>query len=258
MLLTIDAGNTNIVFALFDDQRKMRGHWRMSTDVRRTADEYAVWLGQLMALKRIRPIEVSGAIIASVVPSATFNLIGLCRHHFSCEPLIVGAEGVELGVEARINDPSEAGADRLVNAVGARLNFKPPLIVLDIGTATTFDVVDDDGNYAGGVIAPGPNPSLDALHTVAAKLPRIEIMEPKAVIGKSTIECMRSGIFWGYVGLIEGIVAHIKEEFGQPMLVIGTGGLSKIFTRSTSVIDHIDDELTLRGLIHIHDLNRKT
>lgn len=257
MLLTIDAGNTNIVFALFDDQRKMRGHWRISTDARRTADEYAVWLSQLMALNRIRTIEVSGAIIASVVPSATFNLIGLCRHHYSCEPLIVGAEGVKLGIEARINDPSEAGADRLVNAVGAQLNFKPPLIVLDIGTATTFDVVDDDGNYAGGVIAPGPNPSLDALHNVAAKLPRIEIDKPKSVIGKSTIACMRSGIFWGYVGLIEGIVAHIRQEYGRPMLVIGTGGLTKLFIRSTDVIDHIDDQLTLRGLIHIYDLNRK-
>lgn len=257
MLLTIDAGNTNIVFAVFDDQRKMQGHWRISTDVRRTADEYAVWLNQLMGLVRIRPLDISGAIIASVVPSATFNLIGLCRHHFSCEPLIVGADGVDLGVEARISNPSEAGADRLVNAVGARLNFEPPLIVLDIGTATTFDVVDNDGHYAGGVIAPGPNPSLDALHRVAAKLPRIEIVKPKSVIGKSTIACMQSGIFWGYVGLIEGIVAHIKHEYGQPMLVIGTGGLSKIFIRSTSVIDHIDDELTLRGLIHIYDLNRK-
>lgn len=257
MLLTIDAGNTNTVFALFDDERKMRGHWRISTDVRRTSDEYAVWLNQLMALSKLRPIEISGAIIASVVPSATFNLIALCRHHYGCDALIVGAEGVELGVEAKINDPSEAGADRLVNAVGARLSFKPPLIVLDIGTATTFDIVDDDGNFAGGVFAPGPNPSLDALHQVAAKLPRIEIMEPKTVIGKSTIECMRSGIFWGYVGLIEGIVARIKREYGRPMLVIGTGGLSKLFIRSTDVIDHIDDQLTMRGLVHIYHLNRK-
>ncbi|MEM8590647.1 MAG: type III pantothenate kinase [Pseudomonadota bacterium] len=257
MLLTIDAGNTNTVFALFDDDSKMRGHWRISTDARRTSDEYAVWLNQLMALSRIRPIEISGAIIASVVPSATFNLLGLCRHHYSCEALIVGAEGVELGVEAKIKNPSEAGADRLVNTVGARMSFEPPLIVLDIGTATTFDVVDEDGNYAGGAIAPGPNPSLDALHQVAAKLPRIEIMEPEAAIGKSTIQCMRSGIFWGYVGLIEGIVARIKREYGRPMLVIGTGGLSKLFIRSTDVIDHIDDQLTMRGLIHIYHLNRK-
>jgi type III pantothenate kinase len=257
MLLTIDAGNTNIVFAVYDQARKQVGRWRVSTDVRRTADEYAVWLTHLMGLRKLRPIDISGAILGSVVPAATFHLVGLCRHTFGTDPMVIGTPGVDLGVEAKIDNPREAGADRLLNAVGASAVFPPPLIVLDIGTATTFDVVDADGNFAGGVIAPGPHPSLEALHNIAAKLPKIDIERPAHVIGRNTIESMQSGMFWGYIGMIEGTIARIKEEFGSRMTVIATGGLSKLYERATSVIDHIDDEITLRGLVLIHDRNVK-
>jgi len=257
MLLAIDAGNTNVVFAIYDEKRRKLGAWRISTDPKRTADEYAVWLTQLMSLVKLRPVDITGAILGSVVPAATFNLVGLCRHHFGCEPLIVGAPGVDLGVEAKVDNPLEVGADRLLDAIGARLVMAPPLIVLDIGTATTFDLVDADGNFAGGVIAPGPNLSLEALHRAAAKLPKIEIERPPKVIGTNTIETMKSGMFWGYVALIEGMVARISEEYGHPLKVIATGGLSKVFARATTVIDHIDDEITLRGLVYIHDRNTK-
>ncbi len=255
MLLAIDSGNTNIVFALFDGET-VRGEWRSSTTVNRTADEFGVWLIQLMAIENIDRKEVTACIIASVVPAVMFNLKQLCRKYFGREALVVGEEGVKLGLNVLLDRPEEVGADRLVNAVAAHKFYKGPLIVIDFGTATTFDVVDGEGNYCGGAIAPGINLSLEALHAAAAKLPRVAIGRPRTVIGKATVPAMRSGIYWGYVGLIEGLVTRIVKEFGQKMIVVATGGLAPLFMEATDVIDHLQGDLTLRGLLEIHRRNQ--
>ena len=257
MLLAIDAGNTNVVFAVFDGETLV-GSWRCATDARRTADEYAVWLKSLMQWGGFDPMRIDGAILGSVVPAATWNLTRLCRAHFGCEPLVVGAPGVSLGIAVRMDRPEEVGADRLVNAVAASQIYDGPFVVVDFGTATTFDVVDADGSYCGGVIAPGINLSMEALQRATAKLPRVDIVLPRKVIGTGTVSAMQSGIFWGYIGLIEGLVARIQSEFGHKMTVIGTGGLAPLFAEATPVIEHIDAELTLRGLRLIHHRNSKT
>ncbi|WP_193180383.1 type III pantothenate kinase [Nisaea sediminum] len=265
MLLTIDCGNTNTVFAVFAGKEK-QGSWRTSTNVARTADEYAVWLTQLMALESMTLSDVTDVIIATVVPEVMFNLETLCRKYFKIEPMVVGRKGVDLGLDIRIDRPEQVGADRLVNAVAAHAVYDGALIVIDFGTATTFDVVEPDGGYAGGIIAPGINLSLDALYRAAAQLPRIAIRPPEMpeegtnspvkVIGKSTVSAMHSGIFWGYIGLIEGLVSRIKQEYGTDMTVIGTGGLAAIFANCTPAIEHVDEEITLRGLLLIHERNK--
>jgi type III pantothenate kinase len=254
MLLAIDSGNTNIVFALFDGE-ELRGEWRASSDAHRTADEYGVWLTQLMTLGAHDRSAIDAAIIANVVPETLFSLKTLCRTYFSAEPLVIGEPGVELGLRVRVDVPDEVGADRLCNAVAARLRYGGPLVVIDFGTATNFDIIDARGDYIGGVLAPGINLSLDALHAAAAKLPRVAVQRPKTVIGKSTIPAMMSGVYWGYVGLIEGLVARIRTEFGAPMKIIATGGLAPLFAEATTAIEHVDAELTLRGLAAIHRQN---
>lgn len=254
MLLAINSGNTNCVFALFDGDEK-RAVWKISTDHRRTADEYAVWLTQLMALEGLRPADVTACIVSNVVPPVTFDLKTLCRRYFRCEPMFILEPGVELGIEVLIDFPQEVGADRVVNAIAGKDRFGAPLIVVDIGTAATFDIVDRDGNYCGGVIAPGINLSLKALEMAAAKLPHIAIRRPERVIGKSTVPAMQSGLFWGYVGLIEGLVSRIRAEFGEPMRVVATGGLSPLFAGATDVIEEIEPDLTLWGLRLIHRRN---
>jgi type III pantothenate kinase len=265
MLLTIDCGNTNTGFAVFEGEHCI-GSWRTSTNAARTADEYGVWLTQLLALKYLSLSDIKDVIIANVVPETAFNLKTLCRRHFNIEPMLVGSADVALGIDIRITNPNEVGADRVVNAIGARSGYDGALIVIDFGTATTFDVVETDGGYAGGVIAPGINLSLEALYGAAAQLPRIVIEppahpqnsnEPVHIIGKSTKEAMHAGIFWGYVGLIEGIVARIKAEYGHPMTVVATGGLAPIFLSSTDAIEHVDSDITLRGLVLIHQRNRR-
>jgi type III pantothenate kinase len=255
MLLAIDAGNTNFVFAVFDGEA-LKDAWRASTDTKRTADEYAVWLTQLMGLKGLVPSDIDACIIASVVPEAVFNLVQLSKRYFNVEPLKVGDRRVDLGIGIKLPHPEEVGADRLVNAVAAKEILAPPFIVIDCGTATTFDVVDSDGDYAGGVIAPGINLSLQALYMAAAKLPRIAIRTPEKVIGTGTVTAMQSGIFWGYIGLIEGLVARIRAEYGAPMQVLATGGLAPLFADATDAIDQVDTELTLAGLRLIHMRNR--
>lgn len=254
MLLVIDSGNTNIVFAVYDGNALL-GEWRSSTATERTADEFGVWLMHLMTLSRLDPKSVTAAIVASVVPGLVFALKTLCRRYFHCEPLVVGDEGVHLGLNVLLDRPEEVGADRLVNAVAAHNCYKGPLIVIDFGTATTFDVIDAEGNYCGGAIAPGVNLSLEALHGAAAKLPRVAIEKPRNVIGRATVPAMQSGIFWGYVGLIEGLVGRIRNEFQAPMKVVATGGLAPLFAQSTDFIDKLDPDLTLRGLVEIHRLN---
>jgi type III pantothenate kinase len=255
MLLAIDSGNTNIVFAVYDGDQ-LRGEWRASTNSERTADELGVWLTQLLAIEGLNRLSITDAIIASVVPAMVFNLKTLCRRYFRCEPLVVGDDGVDLGLSILLDRPEEVGADRLVNAVAAHRCYKGPLIIIDFGTATTFDVVDKDGNYCGGAISPGINLSLEALHMAAAKLPRVAIGRPKQVIGRATVPAMQSGIFWGYVGLIEGLVGRIKEEYGADMLVVATGGLAPLFADASKVINALDADLTLRGLLEIHRRNR--
>ncbi len=256
MLLAIDSGNTNTVFAVFDGNGEIQGEWRSSSDSYRTADEFGVWLIQLMAIADLDRDMIDAAIIATVVPANLFDLKTLCRKYFHNEPLVVGEPGVDLGIDVLMEQPEEVGADRLVNAVAAHDRYGGPLIVVDFGTATTFDVVDGEGAYCGGVIAPGVNLSLEALHMAAAKLPRVAIGRPDRVIGRGTIEAMQSGIYWGYVSMIEGIVRRIAEEFGAQMNVVATGGLASMFSQSTDAIESADPELTLRGLYAIHQLNK--
>lgn len=255
MLLAIDSGNTNIVFAVFDGEGAIRGEWRSSTNTERTADEYGVWLGQLMQKADLRPEDVDAAIIATVVPATLHSLKTLSREYFDCEPLVVGEDGVDLGLKVLIDRPDDVGADRLVNAVSAHQRYGGPLIVVDFGTATTFDIIDSDGNYIGGVIAPGVNLSLEALHMAAAKLPRIGIQRTERVTGKNTVEAMQSGIYWGYVGLIEGLVKRLNAEYGTDMNVIATGGLAPLFNEATDCIKHSDPDLILRGLLAIYRRN---
>jgi len=255
MLLAINANNTNTVFAMWDGEA-LRGSWRTATEAKRTADEYVVWLDHLLALEGLARADVEGAVIASVVPEVNFNLLTLCRKYCNAEPVFVGEKNVVLGTKALVDRPEEVGADRLVNTVAAHDRYNGPLIVVDFGTATTLDVVDRDGNYCGGVIAPGINLSLAALQMAAAKLPSIRISRTERVIGKDTVSCMQSGIFWGYVGLVEGLVIRIKKEFGAPMRVIATGGLAPLFAGSIPAIENLDPELTLWGLRLIYGLNR--
>ena len=249
MLLAIEQGNTNTLFAVHDGAG-WAAQWRTATDASRTADEYAVWLSQLLAMRGLSMGQLDGCIISSVVPQSIFNLRNLSRRYLEVEPLVIG-DNVELGMPVRILKPSEAGADRLVNAIGAHLAYPGDLIIIDSGTATTFDVVADDGAFEGGVIAPGINLSLQALHEAAAMLPRIAIQRPDTVIGKDTVSNMQSGVFWGYVALIEGLVARIKAEWGKPMTVIGTGGVASLFEGATDSIDRFDPDLTIRGLLEI-------
>src|SRR6195256_1346280 len=235
MLLVINANNTNTVFAMWD-RDSLKGSWRTATEGKRTADEYVVWLDHLLALDGLSRGDVDNAVIASVVPELNFNLLTLCRKYCKTEPLMVGAKGVVLGTKALVDRPEEVGAARLGNTVAAHDRYKGPLIVVDFGTATTFDVVDRDGNYCGGVIAPGINLSLHALETAAAKLPSIRIRRTDRVIGKDTVSCMQSGIYWGYIGLVEGLVQRIRAERGERMDVIATGGLAPLFA-GASIID---------------------
>jgi len=255
MLLAIDSGNTNIVFAVFDDAGTVRGEWRSSTHTERTADEFGVWLEQLMATAGLTRADVTAAIIATVVPATLFSLKTLCRSYFGCDPLVVGDAGVDLGLKVLVDRPQEVGDDRLVNAVAAHEAYGGPLIIIDFGTATTFDVIDGDGSYVGGVIAPGVNLSLEALHMAAAQLPRVGIERTERVTGKNTVEAMQSGIFWGYVSMIEGLVARLRDEHGADTDVIATGGLAPLFTEAVDCISRSDKDLTIRGLLAVHRRN---
>ena len=225
------------------------------TETTRTADEYAVVLKPLLELNSLSFDDMDAAIIATVVPAALFDLRMFCRKYLKCEPLVIGDPDVDLGIEVLVDRPTAVGADRLVNTVAAHERYKGALIVIDFGTATTFDIVGETGNYEGGVIAPGANLSAEALHQGAAMLPRVAVQRTQSVIGKDTMPAMQSGLYWGYLSLIEGLVARIKEEYGKPMTVIGTGGLANLFHRQTQAIEHLDPDLTMRGLIQIYNRN---
>jgi type III pantothenate kinase len=250
MLLAIEQGNTNTLFAIHDGADWV-AQWRTATETTRTADEYAVWLYQLLDMHGFDFKAVDDCIISSVVPQSLFNLRKLAQRYFHKTPYVVG-EKTFLGIEVRIEKPSVAGADRLVNAVGGHMAYDGPLIIIDSGTATTFDVVAADGGWEGGAIAPGINLSMQALHQAAAKLPRVAIEKPAHIIGKDTVTAMQSGIFWGYVGLIEYLVEQIKREYDQAMTVVATGGIASLFEGATTKIDHFDHDLTLRGLLEIY------
>lgn len=256
MLLVIDVGNTNGVFAVFDGD-KLVGQWRIATDARRTSDEYGVWLSQVLTHSGIAPKEIKHAVCASVVPQALFDLRQLAKRYFNCDLLVIGAPGVKTGVGIKIDNPREVGADRLVNAFAAWQKYKTPCIVIDFGTATTFDVVSRAGDYIGGVIAPGVNLSLDALHRAAAKLPHIPVQRPDKVIGTNTVGAMQSGIYYGYVGLIECITSRIKAEAGMEMKVIATGGLASLYAKATPMIESLEPDLTIWGLKGLFDLNKQ-
>jgi type III pantothenate kinase len=253
MLLAIDCGNTNTVFSIWDGSRFM-ATWRIATDHKRTADEYYVWLSSLMTLTRT-DIAVIQVIISSTVPRVVFNLRVLCSRYFDCRPLVVGKPECRLPVAPRVDAGTTVGPDRLVNTVAGFDRHGGNLIIVDFGTATTLDVVDDDGAYVGGVIAPGVNLSLEALHMAAAALPNVDITKPQTVIGTNTVACMQSGVYWGYVGLVEGLVQRIRKERARPMKVIATGGLASLFDQGTEIFDKVEDDLTMHGLVLIHDLN---
>lgn len=255
MLLAVDAGNTNTVFAVYDGD-DLQGVFRCANDPNRTADEYAVWLTQIMSLRGIPLDAITGCIIASVVPQGLFNLVSLCERYFGGHPMVIGEEGVDLGFEVLIDRPEQVGADRLVTTVSAYSRYGGPAILIDFGTATTFDMIDGDGNYRGGIIAPGINLSAEALHMASAQLPRVRIEPTDEVIGKATVPAMKSGIFWGYIAMIEGLIARIRNEIPKNNLkVIATGGLASLFAESTDVIDHTDRELTIRGLLEVYNRN---
>ncbi|MCD2323749.1 type III pantothenate kinase [Sphingomonas sp. IC-56] len=249
MLLAIDAGNTNVVFALVQD-REIRARWRIATDPRRTADEYAVWLSQLLQLEGYDRSDVTGVIIATVVPRALHNLQVLASKYFKTEAVIAGQGSAQWGFALDVDEPANLGADRALNVIAGHALHEGDLLLIDFGTATTFDVVDYQGAYKGGIIAPGINLSLDALVTAAAKLPRIAISAPEgtSVVGRNTVDQMHIGIYWGYVAMIEGLVARLKAEVGRPSKVIATGGLAVLFEKHTDVFDAIEPDLTIQGL----------
>lgn len=255
MLLCIDTGNTNTVFSIWDG-RKFLAHWRISTDHRRTADEYYVWLSTLIAVQKF-DLEIDACIISATAPRVVFNLRVLCSRYFDLRPLVVGKPECALPVPPRVDPGTKVGPDRLANTVGAFDRHGGDTVVVDFGTATNFDMVDSDGAYIGGVIAPGVNLSLEALHTAAAALPHVDVTTPEKVIGTNTVACIQSGIYWGYLGLIEGITKRIRDERHHEIKVVATGGLAPLFDQGFDLFDAIEDDLTMHGLRLIHDYNKE-
>lgn len=254
MLLAIDCGNTNTLFAVHDGT-DWRAQWRTATHATRTADEHAVWLTQLLALQGLKLEDLTACIVSTVVPQSLFNLRNLSRRYLKVEPLVIGEAGVDLGIGVDIERPQEAGADRLVNALGGRVAYDGALLIIDSGTATTFDVISADGVFKGGIIAPGINLSMQALHTAAAQLPRIAIQRPDRVIGRNTVGAMQAGVYWGYIELIDGLTRRVRKEHGAPLTAIATGGVASLFEGASSEIQHFDADLTIRGLLEVWKRN---
>jgi type III pantothenate kinase len=254
MILAIDVGNTNLVFALVDGS-EIKARWRIATDARRTADQYSVWLHQLLELEGYSRADVEGVIIGTVVPRALHNLEVLSEKYFHKTPLIAGQGAAAWPLQLDVDEPQNVGADRALNAIAAHAKYAGELLVIDFGTATTLDVVGPTGAYTGGIIAPGINLSLDALVNAAAKLPRIAIEAPdtNSVVGRTTQSQMLIGIYWGYVAMLEGLTERIKSEVGRPLTVIATGGLATLFDKHTKVFDAIEPDLTIQGLSLLYD-----
>jgi type III pantothenate kinase len=259
MLLAIDAGNTNVKFALVEGG-EIKTRWRIATDARRTADEYAVWLDQLIKMAGHQRSDITAVIIATVVPRALHNLQLLATRYFNYDAFIAGRDQVEWGIQLKVAEPQSVGADRAVNAIAAQAMEQGDKIVISFGTATTFDYIGPDGSYRGGSIAPGVNLSLDALYAAAAMLPRIAIEPPPndSVIGTTTVGQMQIGIYWGYVAMIEGMIARMKAEIGKPVTVIATGGLAILFQQHGHLFDRVEPDLTLRGLAQLYKNRDKT
>ena len=255
MLLAIDCGNTNTVFSIWDGESFI-ATWRTSTEWQRTADQYYVWLSTLMGVQKL-DVAIDEVIISSTVPRVVFNLRVFADRFFGCRPLVVGKPDCLLPALPRVDQGTIVGPDRLVNTAGAYDRHGGNLIVVDFGTATTFDVAGHDGAYVGGVIAPGVNLSLEALHMAAAALPHVDITKPPSVVGTNTVACMQSGVFWGYVGLVKEICARIKAERNQSMKFVATGGLAPLFAQTVDLFDVIEDDLTMHGLTVIHKYNKE-
>lgn len=256
MLLAVEAGNTNVVFALYDGKEILHS-WRCKTDGARTADEYASWLYPLFLQAGLSFKDVDDAIVSSVVPDANFNLLRLCEKYFERRPIMVGQDPIQLDIKVKIKKPEEMGADRLLHAMAVKRYYQYPAIVVDFGTSTTYDVIDENGDHCGGTISPGVNLSLAALRQAAAALPKIAIRKTDTVIGKDTVHAMQSGIYWGIISSVEGMIARISKEMNVKPYVLATGGLSPLFADSTDSIDQHDVDLTMKGLIAIYDHVRK-
>src|SRR5918995_4073398 len=253
MLLAIDAGNTNLVFALLD-KGEIKARWRIATDPRRTADQYAVWLHQLLELEGFTKADVDAVIIGTVVPRALHNLEVLASKYFHVEPLIAGQGQAPWPIALDVDEPHNVGADRALNAIAAHAKYAGDKVIIDFGTATTFDVADGSGAYKGGIIAPGINLSIDALVNAAAMLPRIAIDAPDdtKVVGRTTERQMLIGIYWGYVAMMEGLVERMKAEIGRPVTIVATGGLATLFDQHTDLFDAIEGDLTIQGLAMLY------
>jgi len=256
MLLAIDIGNSNIVVGVFDKE-KVKATWRIATGVHRMWDEYAIILINLLATQTLKLSQIDGVVMCSVVPPIGHVWEEMSKRYIGMEPLVVGA-GVKTGVRIALDNPREVGADRVVHAAAAHHLYGGPCIIIDMGTATTFDVVSKEGDHLGGAIAPGIIIATEALTARTSALPRIDLVRPKRAIGKSTVAAMQSGIVFGYVGLIEGIVKRIKEEFGSPMKVIATGGNAALIARETKIIDIVEEDLILVGLRVIWEMNKSS
>jgi type III pantothenate kinase len=255
MLLAIDIGNTNIKIGIFDGD-KLKATWSLATGIHRTSDEYGGVLLNLMERKKIPPSKVTGVALCGVVPPLLSTFVELCRKYLSTKPLVVEA-GVKTGMRIRLDNPREVGPDRVVDAVAAQNLYGKPVIIIDLGTATTFDVVSREGDYLGGAIAPGIIMATEALYTRTAALPRIGLSRPKQVIGKGTISAMQSGIIFGYIELIEGMIRRIEKELGGKAKVVATGGQAYPFAEEIAAIDVINPDLTLIGLRLIYDMNKE-
>lgn len=263
MLLAFDVGNSNLTLGLFQDE-SLRESWRIQTVHARTADEYGLLVRQFLELSGHRPQDVEAVIVASVVPALTGTVEALSRRLFGVEAMVVGP-GLKTGIPVRYDPPKDVGADRIVNAVAAYARTKAACIVVDFGTATTFDSITDQGEYWGGAIAPGIQISMEALFLRAAKLPRVDIARPKSVVGRSTVESMQSGVFYGYVGLVDGLVRRMQAEMrerrepsrrDEPIRVLGTGGLAGVIAEVSETLEEVDEQLTLDGLAMLYRMNR--
>jgi type III pantothenate kinase len=253
MLLAIDIGNTSIKFGLFDGD-ELKTTWSLATAIHRTSDEYGVQVLVLMERQNFQPSNITGVALCSVVPPLTSILVDMCQRHLGIQPLIVES-GVKTGTRVRVDNPREVGTDRVVGAVAAHYLYETPVIIIDLGTATTFDVVSREGDYLGGAIAPGIRVAMEALFTRTAMLPRIEMTRPKQVIGRNTVSAMQSGIIFGYISLIEGMVQRIERELGDKAMVVATGGYAYYIAGQTSVIDMVNSDLVLTGLRLIYEMN---
>ena len=251
MLLAVDVGNTNTVLGLFTGEELVRS-WRITTHARATGDEMALTFRGLLDEQP----EITGLVLCSTVPSVLHELRPMLSSFFHEIPVVIVEPGTKTGVPILTDNPKEVGADRIVNAVAAVERWGYPIVVVDFGTATTFDVVDHDGAYIGGVIAPGVNLSLQALHQMAAALPHVDIAKPKEVIGKNTVSCMQSGVFWGYIGLVKEICRKIKEEKKEAMRVVATGGLAPLLQSTEKLFENVEENLTMQGLRLIFDYNK--